>query len=194
MAAKKHPKSKRAPEKRSATKRERTVSRTVDELSQETATHADSIAWEAPQFAEYQRGGLWVLGLVAISFLLMAIFYTVDDYSAIYVVVAAAIVLYQQANAKPKIVTYRVDEDGFLIGTERLDWSRLKSFWLSAGDDDRPHLYLETTNRWDPILTIHLAKVDPLALRERLVAYLPEHITRGEALEDTLIRWLNLER
>lgn len=181
---KKHGKDDTAPRKHEA--------RAVDELSGLSASAHGDIAWEAPEFQEYQRGWLWILGLILVTFGLLAVFFTMDDYSAMAVTVLAAVVIYQQANQKPKIVQYRVDDEGFHMGEELLGWNQLKSFWLSADVAHSPHLYLETTHRWLPVRTIHLAKIDPAELRDRLAQYLPEHMTRGEATTDLLIRWLKL--
>ncbi len=180
--------------KRSATKERKPVRksvRTVDELSQASANEAAAIAWEAPEFAEYQRGWPWIFGLVLVSFGLLAIFYTQDNFSAMAVVALVAVVTYQIANTKPKTMKFRVDEAGFTVGSEVIDWNELRSFWLDEAAPS-PHLYLETTHRWHPVRTIHLAKVDPVELQARLQQYLPEHRTRGEALADMAIRWLKL--
>ncbi|MBI4185715.1 hypothetical protein HY524_01535 [Candidatus Berkelbacteria bacterium] len=166
--------------------------RAIDELSGQPTLERRPIAWEAPQFQEYQRGWLWLLGLVIITLSLAAIFFTINDYSAMVVVLLAAVVIYQQANAKPKQIVYRIDEDGIHIGSESLDWTQLKAFWLSAPSGAKPHLYLETTNRWHPVRTIHLVNVDPADLQARLEQFLPEHLTRGEATADLLVRWLKL--
>jgi len=173
------------------TKPSRKPVRTVDELSQASAEQAAAIAWEAPEFAEYRRGWSWVIGLVLISFVLLAIFYTQDDYSAMMVVALLAVVIYQMANKKPKTIKFRVDESGFTAGKEILRWNELRSYCLDEAAPS-PHLYLETTHRWHPIRTIHLAKIDPYELQARLQQYLPEHLTRGEALTDMAIRWFKL--
>lgn len=173
------------------TKLVRKAARTVDELSQASVEQAAAIAWEAPEFQEYQRGWPWILGLVLVSFVLLAIFYTQDNWSAMAVVALSAVVIYQQANTRPKTIKFRVDEAGFSAGKEAIGWNELKSFWLDEASSS-PHLYLETTHRWYPIRTIHLTKVDPLELQARLQQYLPEHLTRGEALTDMAIRWLKL--
>lgn len=173
------------------TKPARKTVRTVDELSQASAQQVAAIAWESPEFQEYQRGWPWVIGLVVISFALMAIFYTQDDYSAMLVVALLAVVTYQMANRRPKTIKFRVDESGFTAGKEVLGWNELKSFWLDEAAPS-PHLYLETTHRWHTIRTIHLSKIDPYELQARLQQYLPEHLTRGEALTDMAIRWFKL--
>lgn len=165
----------------------------VDQLSGTARpSGGDTIAWEAPEFMYYKKGWVWVAFLLALAFAFMAIFYTMNDYSAMAVVALAAVVLYQQAQARPKTLKYRVDEDGFQIGEERFGWNDLRSFWITVGDHDRAHLYLESTTQWLPVKTVHLANVDPEDLRTRLAAHLPEHVTRGEAFADLLIRWLKL--
>ena len=173
--------------------RHRAETKAVDELSEQTHRHgSDSIAWEAPEFMYYKKGWVWIALLMTIAFVFMAIFYTMNDYSAMAVVGLAAVVLYQQARLKPKTIKYRVDEDGFQIGDERFGWNDLRSFWITVGEHDRAHLYLESTTAWLPVKTVHLANVDPEDLRQRLAMHLPEHVTRGEAFADLLIRWLKL--
>ncbi len=162
----------------------------VDELSTGTHDEASWIAWEAPQFTYYEKGWLWsaLVGLVALIFVYF--FWLERNWSAIAVTVLGAIVFVQQARVKPKLIRFSLDDEGFHEGAKLYTWNELKSFWVSDRPGPYDHLYLETTHRWLPVRTIHLANVDPQELRARLSAHLPEHTTHGEQLTDQLIHWL----
>lgn len=166
----------------------------IDELSRDTTeTQGAWFAWEAPAFAYYKKGWVWQLLFLIIGLGLIAYFYLYDDrnYSAMGVVIATLVVLWQQAQEQPKIVRYEIGDTGFRMGDKLFTWQELKSFWLADGEKYQ-HLYLETTNRWPPVQTVHLANVESNALRARLVEHLPEHTTQGELWTDRLIRWMKL--
>ncbi|MBI4032659.1 hypothetical protein HY374_03070 [Candidatus Berkelbacteria bacterium] len=173
-----------------AKKRAARESKAIDELSGQPANGgAGWIAWEAPAFAYYEKNWLWITGVVVAALVFLVLFYLDENYSAMVVVVLGAVVFIQHAQTKPEQMKYAVDEEGFHVGERRYTWSELKSFWIS----ERPgfhHLYLETTARWLPVRTIHLANVEPGEVRLRLAQHLPERRTGGAEWTDRLIHWL----
>ncbi|MBI4022791.1 hypothetical protein HY375_01355 [Candidatus Berkelbacteria bacterium] len=172
---------------------ERQPASAVDELSGADAS-AEWIAWEAPAYRPAQRGWWWYVILAVVAAVAVAYFYVYDDrnYSAMAVVLAALVLLIQQSRETPPTLRYELGARGFQVGDRRYGWDELKSFWLSEAQSGAHHLYLETTSRWNPVQTIHLANVEPGDLRTRLSQHLPEHPTRGELFTDTLIRWFKL--
>lgn len=162
----------------------------LDELSTGTHDEASWIAWEAPEFTYYKKGGLWMALVVLAALIFVSLFFLERNWSALAVTVLGAIVFVQQARVKPKMIRFSLDDEGFHEGARLYTWSELKSFWVSDRPGPLDHLYLETTARWLPVRTIHLANIDPQELRARLSYHLPEHTTRGEALADLLIHWL----
>ncbi|MBI2589474.1 hypothetical protein HYW32_00345 [Candidatus Berkelbacteria bacterium] len=161
----------------------------VDELSGTLQREGSWLAWEAPEFVYFEKSWLWVVGLLAVAAFFIIVFYFMRDYSAMLVVALAAVVFYQQSRQKPVMVRYSIDEHGFKAGEKFYDWDQLKSFWITAKAGN-PHLYLETTLKFLPVRTIHLAHVEPVELRARLRNHLPEQMTRGEIFTDRLMRWL----
>lgn len=170
--------------------KKRTEQKAVDELSGKGAVSGGSwIAWEAPAFAYFEKNWIWNLavGLGALVFLVL--FYLEKNYSAMAVVVLGTVVFVQQARIKPGLVKYSLDDEGFHVGEQTYTWGELKSFWLS----ERPgfdHLYLETTARWLPTRTIHLANVEAGELRMRFAQHLPERRTESAEWTDRVIHWL----
>ena len=160
----------------------------VDELSTGTAD-TSRIAWEAPSFAYYDKSWLWIAGVVAVGIILLGVFIYLRDFSAMAVVVVGTLVFLQQSRKKPEQLQYVIDQSGITIGATNYPWSTLKSFWLAA-EDEGGHLYLETTSRFSPTRTIHLANVEPAEVRARLMQRLPERTTQGEELSDRILRIL----
>lgn len=179
---------------RSRAKAPKSKKQSVDELSRQSAdTQGAWFAWEAPAFTYYKKGWLWQLTFLVVGLALVAYFYYVDgrNYSAMAVVLAALVVLWQQAQEQPASIRYEVGDAGFRMGDKLFTWQELKSFWL-ADQSEYHHLYLDTTNRWAPVQTIHLANVESAALRARLAEHLPEQATNGELWTDRFIRWFKL--
>lgn len=151
------------------------------------AADGSRIAWESPAFAYYEKSWLWMGGAVLVGLIFLGIFFYLQDYSAMAVVVAGTTVFLQQARKKPEDVQYAVDTDGIKVGERLYSWTELKSFWL-IDEEHGGHLYLETTSRLLPVRTIHLANVEPSEVRARLVQHLPERTTRTEELADRILR------
>ncbi len=170
-----------------AAPKKKTQQRRVDELSESAAT--EWIAWEAPEFAYYEKSWLWTTAVLFVAFSLVGIFYQMRDYSAMAVVAAGTLVFIQQAWIRPKTLRYAISSDGIQVGERAYAWSELKSFWLIESTS-QPHLYLETTGRWLPTRTIYLKNVESAEVRARLAQHLPERTTQGEQASEIASRLL----
>lgn len=150
------------------------------------------LAWEAPEFVHHEKGFGWLLSVWLIAIILAGAslwYYQVTFLGVLSVVVilAAALALSTQGRLKPEIIRITIDGQGVTMKGHLYAWGDLKSFWLVFLPTTQA-LYIETTHRLVPIITILLGKTDPEQVRSLLLDRLPEQSDRAEQFSDRLSR------
>lgn len=156
-------------------------------------TESRLLAWEAPEFTQYERGSrwlivIWVIALVLSSAALWYYHLTFFGIVSAIVPLAAAAALTGQSRVKPQMIRISLTNSGIEYQDEVYAWNQLKSFWFVA----RPQgltLMIETLRRVVPFLSIEVINVDPGTIRSFLAAHLPEQFDRTEELGDRLSRF-----
>ena len=149
--------------------------------------------WIIPEYATHERGQLWyaVAGGAAALFISYAL-WTANFLFAIIVLLAAIIILVRHAERPPQLAVI-LYQDGMAVGQAFYSYQVLKSFWIIYEPPAVKTLYFDFQNAWRPRLPIPLQDENPLAVREVLLQYLPEDLSKeGEPTSDALSRWLRL--
>lgn len=153
-----------------------------------------TLAWEAPEFYHYERGvgwiaSVWAAGIVLSGLVLWYYKLTFFGVLSALVPILAALALTNQARLKPRMMRVVFDQEGLHVNGELYAWGELKGFWMVFTADSQA-LYVETTRRLFPVVSLQIGKVDPEALRSLLLAHLPEHEDRNEQFSDRLGRFM----
>lgn len=149
--------------------------------------------WFIPEYTQHERGQLWyvVLGIISALFIIYAI-WTANFLFAIIVLLAIIILLVRHAN-QPMSLVVSIHEDGLVVGESFFPYQDLKSFWIIFEPPHVKTLYFDFQNHWRPRLPVPLQDENPLAIREILLQYLGEDLSReGEPTSDALSRILKL--
>jgi len=148
--------------------------------------------WSFPEYIKEIRSRAWYLVASAVLglFLLYAIL-TVNYLFAVILVLAVLIILYQYFQEAREIVV-KIGEDGIIIDAKFYEWKSLKNFWIVYQPPIKV-LYLEFKDRLTKSISVPLQSTNPLELREILLEYLNEDLTKDEEeLSDTLARILKI--
>ncbi len=153
-----------------------------------------SLAWEAPEFYHYERGAGWLVTIWVVAVILAAAtvwYYKVTFFGVLSALVPplAALALTNQSRLKPEIIRVAIDQEGIHLKGQLYAWKELKGFWLVFSADTQA-LYVETTRRFLPFVSVQLGKVDPEVVRALLLTHLPEHVDRNEQFGDRLGRFM----
>lgn len=153
-----------------------------------------SLAWEAPEFYHYERGTSWLVTIWLVAIILAAAalwYYKVTFFGVLSALVPplAALALTNQSRLKPETIRVAIDQEGLHMKGQLYAWKELKSFWLVFSADTQA-LYVETTRRLLPFVSVQLGKIDPEVVRNLLLTHLPEQADRGEHFGDRLGRFM----
>ncbi len=151
------------------------------------------VEWLIPEYREHARSRRWYLISGAILLLLLTYsLLTANFLFALIIIIASIIVILQDKHEAPKI-TFSVTEAGIGLGQDFYDYAKLQSFWLYYEPDEAKTLFLEFKNRIRPRLAIPLFNKNPLHVREHLLKFLNEDISKAnEPVSEQLSRLLKI--
>lgn len=158
------------------------------DLAEEDFNDSLVFEWDADEFIYYEKGKNWVWALVVAAIIFVVIFVLLKNYLGIGITVLLAIVVYQYAFKKPKVMHYVLTRDGLLVGDKLFEFKDLKSYWISA----EGVLHVETKKYIPPQLSIILTSLDIDSL-DRFLAHYISRVSPGEGgSSDDFSRWLRL--
>ncbi|MFA5954842.1 MAG: hypothetical protein WC817_04915 [Patescibacteria group bacterium] len=154
---------------------------------------AVSHTWVVSEYPEYTRDRQWyiVASIVGIILVGLAIWYS-NFLGAVLVLLTAVIVVARHTTETPTLAV-RLQGDGISIGESFYPYSQMKSFWIVFEPPHTKTLYFDFQSAWRPRLPIPLEDADPFSVRQTLLQYLEEDLSReGEPTSDALSRLMRL--
>ncbi|PJE76277.1 hypothetical protein COV04_00125 [Candidatus Uhrbacteria bacterium CG10_big_fil_rev_8_21_14_0_10_48_11] len=149
--------------------------------------------WVISEYPEYARDRQWyiVASIVAILLLGLAVWYG-NFLGAILVLLTAVIVVARHLETAPRLAI-SLRGDGIKVGEKLYSYSQMKSFWIIFEPPHTKTLYFDFQSDWKPRLPIPLGEADPFDVRDLLLKYLEEDLSReSEPISDALSRLLRL--
>lgn len=161
---------------------EETEEENLAELSDEPA-----FQWQASEYVQHNKGMGWYFGLggIVLTLLAVAIFTQQWLSIAVFLVMAAAVVVY--AHKPPRILLYQLDSNGIIIEGKSYAYSQFRSFGVLP-DLSWHTIDLEPTQRFMPRLTIIFDEEDFDSIVDHLSLHLPR-VDRQPDLVERLTRY-----
>ncbi len=148
---------------------------------QEQPQIIEIISWEIPEYEKHLRGKWWYIlfGLAGLVMLIYAIF-TANFLFAIIIIVGSFILIINDAR-NPQGVNVTIANEGIIVGRKFYDYDEIDSFSIVY----KPalgikQLYFDFKSRTKHHLSLPLADINPLFVRENLIKYLTEDIERTD--------------
>lgn len=151
----------------------------------EPRTVNTEISWVAPQIINAPRANSWYWIVSIVALVLAVVFFFMKNYLGIVVVVITPIVFYLMSQGKNPEIKYKIDQLGVMVGEKTYLYNNLKSYWII---DSYPYavLYIETTKKLLPPLTIHLVNIDAEKVDNFIGQYLPHSKNKKSPISDNI--------
>ena len=165
----------------------------ADETQPTPQTESDQpiLVWEAKEFAEYERSRSWYVYALIAGAIGVAVMIFLQQWLGAVVFGLATFVVVRHAGDQPRTLTYSITNLGVHAGNRFVPYSELKLYWIVYNPPAKT-LNLQSTNRFKPLLKIHLEDIDPLAVRNALQNHLPEEPKATEDFLDKFSRFIRL--
>ena len=160
---------------------------TVYAMSDETSL----IAWRSLEYnlPENGRDQAILVGIVAAGFFIGSI--VIQNYLLAAIVGLAYSILYIYSVRKPLMIDFAVTRRGIKIGHHMYEYDTLGSFWIFYDPPEQKELSLQSKKMLMPYIKIPIENVNPTALRNALLKYIPEK-KQEESVFDVLGRRFGL--
>ncbi len=149
--------------------------------------------WQFPEFVKYKRSRSWYITAgIVVALLLIYSAVTANILFAMIIVIASIIFIINQKR-EPKMVSFKITEEGIVVDETLYEWPEIKNFWIIYEPPKVKNLYFEFKSLLLPRLPIPLQDQDPVKIREILLDHIDEDIDReGEPISDGISRALKL--
>ncbi len=151
-------------------------------------------SWKIPEREHYEHSFRWKIGASLVGLALVAVAVLTNNFLfALIILIAAFIIVFNEGD-EPEKIRFMIGTEGILLGEKFYDYDDFKSFSvLYKPNEDLKALYFDCQNFWQRDLIIPLLDHNPLPIRENLLKYLKEDLTRtDEPFSETLGRLLKL--
>jgi hypothetical protein len=131
----------------------------------------------------------WALGIVALGSAITSVI--LENILFALVILIASFVLAVFAARPPKLITFRLTDDGLSVDTTMYPFQTLSSFWIDQFDEGSALLYVKSKRYFMPHLIIPLEEVNISGVRSHLSEHLSEE-EQGETISDRIVHFLGL--
>lgn len=146
------------------------------------------ISWTASEFLEHQKAASWyiffgmaVATLAGVSFLL-----TKDIFTPFAVLVLGMLFGFA-AQRRPRVLEYRVDPLGVIVGARHFDFEEFQSFSINQ-EGSIESIVLRPAKRWAPLVTMYFAPADGQKIFDALSDYVPFEEHQKDSFDSFLHR------
>lgn len=146
----------------------------------------NEVSWRAAEFRYFEKSRswyMWIIGAAALIFLIAV--WQNNFFFAVFIAIAAALLVFM-GKKKPRIIDFKINEDGVYIGSDAFyDYDSLKWFAIRTRPGSLDEIVIRRDATVNPIVKIQAdSKVTPEAreiLKEKL-----EEVEYKESVIDAL--------
>ncbi len=163
-----------------------------------------SASWSFLEFPKYTRGKAWYVGAGVVGAILIAYAFFTHNFLFALIVVMMALIIFLQHTRSPKKITCSIGAGGIKLARQNfagqnlgwlarqdIPWNDITKFWIIYQPPEVKKLYLATKRFLMPQISVPLEQQNPVQIRELLLKYLPEDLTKeNESNVDTMSRIL----
>ena len=105
------------------------------------------------------------------------------------IILIAWTVIYVSGRRKPQMLQFTILEDGLLVNNKFYPFDDIEKFWVIYKPPHSKYVYFHFKTFWKPELVIPLERAQPTKVREILLDYLKEDISKeDENISETISR------
>lgn len=147
----------------------------------------ESFSWSVVEYPHHERGFWWYLAATLVGGALIVYALVTGNIMFAFIVVIFALILFILSRVPPRSLVVVIDDTGITVGSRKYGWKELKSFWMIYEPPTLKNLYLEFGAGFRSRLTLGLDDMDPVAIREFLMQYIPED---ADKMDEPVSDWL----
>ena len=146
-------------------------------------------SWSFPEYTKPNRDFVWYLiVLIVVAGLLAYSVFSLNYLFTVFIILAGVVLILRHKN-KPLRIKCQIKPAGISLGKKFYAYSDLDSFWLIYQPPAVKSLYFSFKSKVKMRLSVPLGSQNPIKIREILLKFLPEDLTKEEEpISETLAR------
>ncbi len=145
--------------------------------------------WKFPEHQARQRGKAWHVFFFLIGGAAMIWSLFTANFLFLMIILIAWTVIYVSGRRKPQMLQFTILEDGLLVNNKFYPFDDIEKFWVIYKPPHSKYVYFHFKTFWKPELVIPLERAQPTKVREILLDYLKEDISKeDENISETISR------
>ncbi len=169
-----------------------TIETTTFEFNQDELGEAQ-VEWEVDEYPQYHRSRLWYV--IAMSLSVGLIIYSVITANFLFaiIILMCGVIMLVSTFTRPSRVPVVITTTGVIVSDIYYDFDSIRNFSLAYDPPEVKILYLDFYAITHPLISIPLEDVDPNIVRECLIPFCNEDLSRSrEGLTDKIKRLYKL--
>jgi len=152
------------------------------------------ISWEIPEYDKHSRGKTWYVLFILVTLAILGYAVMTANFLFAVIVIIGGFVLIMNDARHPQSVPVSITTEGIFVGRKFYDYDEIRDFSIVYKPaEGLKKLYFEFKSRTRHRLSIFLADVNPIFVRDNLLPYLTENIERtDESISEALAKALKL--
>jgi len=152
----------------------------ADRLALEGDESGLLLAWEVPEFDKHDRSPRWYAIVGTISIVLVVYAVLTANFLFAIIILMGALIMFLSHRREPNPVPFAITVGGIFVGNHFHPYHEFRHFSILYEPPDVKRLYLASQGTFRPIMHISLEDMDPNIVRETLLGFLPEDLTKVE--------------
>lgn len=148
------------------------------------------ISWKAEEYIAHDKGGWWYAGLVAVGLVLSGIAILLQAWTFLVVIILSVIALIVYSLRPPRVLQYKLDQNGLTEGEKLYAYDEFKSFGI-LHEDNHFAIVLTPRKRFSPRVTVFFPQPRGEQIVDAFGARLPMEEVKLDLL-DRLIKFLRI--
>jgi hypothetical protein len=150
-------------------------------------------AWKIPEYTQHQRSSQWYMVMIALALILIVYSIFTQNFLFALIIILIVFIIFLREYIVPRDLKFLITEDGIVLGERLYPYREIKSFYFVYDPPAVKKIYFTLKKGINPIFSVPLNDLNPLALRERLLIYLDEDLEQeNQTLDDQLETILKL--
>ena len=148
------------------------------------------VNWEAREFIEYKKNGLWYFGLFVVVAALCTVAVIFQQWSFLALVIVAAIALLTYTIRPPRMLHYSLSDKGLSEGNNLYSFNDFKSFGV-LNENNHYCIVLVPKKRFGTRVRVYFPETEGEQIVDVFGAHLPMEPVKLDML-DRLVRFLRI--
>jgi hypothetical protein len=141
------------------------------------------VQWQAREFEKRNKNAKWFLSVAFGALIFITISLMMQNFIFAFLLILIVFTLFIYALKDPRLINFKIDEEGIWIDEKLYPFEELKSFWVFCRPPVK-ELSLHSKKWLLPFIKIPLGQQDCAEIRELLTQVLPEEKQEESTLDN----------